>query len=88
MFQVGSGEAVLGDLILSLTNRFQSEPISSVLLDKFSRDIHNNSLSEKLAKKTKKQVFLSYNINLDDPNFHQKVQDRIFEELAISPECF
>ena len=69
-------------------NRFQSEPISSVLLDKFSRDIQSTSLSEKLAKKTKKQVFLSYNINFDDPNFHQKVQDRIFEEIALSPESF
>lgn len=41
-----------------------------------------------LASKTKKQIFVSYNIQNTDNSFILLVENRIKEEMAASPEKF
>lgn len=41
-----------------------------------------------LARKTKKQVFVSYNLQNTDSNFALLVENRIKEEMEAFPEKF
>ena len=90
--QVGlSGHPVLSDLCLALQNKYNpSTPLTTTILPtgNAADSTYSVSLSQRLAKKTAKQVFISYNIASDDPELHQEIQARIFEELSIAPDNF
>ncbi|NXL85928.1 PSMG4 protein, partial [Alectura lathami] len=47
-----------------------------------------NGLFCVLARKTKKQVFVSYNLQNTDSNFALLVENRIKEEMMAFPEKF
>lgn len=88
-FQVGSsGTPVLSDLCLALQNKYQTSPLTTSILHSNTDSTYSTTLSQRLAKKTSKQVFISYNIDSDDPELHQEIQARIFEELSLDPENF
>ncbi|XP_034439125.1 proteasome assembly chaperone 4 [Hippoglossus hippoglossus] len=83
---VGSAP-VLSNMAVSMSGKCDSMPLSTLLLGDPSNTAPN-SLSQRLAKKTKKQVFVSYNLPMTDSNLGLLVENRIKKELELHPEHF
>ncbi|XP_015131501.2 proteasome assembly chaperone 4 isoform X1 [Gallus gallus] len=62
-------------------------PVSTSLLGDPS-DTASACLAQRLAKKTKKQVFVSYNLPNTDSSFTLLIENRIKEEMMAFPEKF
>ncbi|TDH08920.1 hypothetical protein EPR50_G00102810 [Perca flavescens] len=83
---VGSSP-VLSNLAVSMSSRYDSMPLSTLVMGDPSNTA-SNSLAERLAKKTKKQVFVSYSLPMTDSNLSLSVENRIKKELELHPEHF
>ncbi|XP_034035266.1 proteasome assembly chaperone 4 [Thalassophryne amazonica] len=83
---VGSSP-VLSNLAISMSSRYDSMPLSTLILGDPS-DSTPNSLAQRLAKKTKKQVFVSYSLPTTDSSLGLLVENRIKKELELHPEHF
>ncbi|CAJ1061203.1 proteasome assembly chaperone 4 [Xyrichtys novacula] len=83
---VGSAP-VLSNLAVSMSSKYDSMPLSTLVLGDPSNTAPN-SLAQRLAKKTKKQVFVSYSIPMTDSNLGLLVENRIKKELELHPEHF
>ncbi|XP_033263882.1 proteasome assembly chaperone 4 isoform X5 [Orcinus orca] len=62
-------------------------PVSTALLGDMS-DTTSTGLAQRLARKTSKQVFVSYNLPNTDSSFTLLVENRIKEEMEAFPEKF
>ncbi|KAM9307803.1 proteasome assembly chaperone 4 [Gastrophryne carolinensis] len=77
----------LCNLAVAMNSRFDSAPVStSVIGDK--SDSTSSSFAQRLAKKTKKQVFASINIPNSDTQLMLLVEKRIKQEMESFPEKF
>ncbi|XP_033821224.1 proteasome assembly chaperone 4 [Periophthalmus magnuspinnatus] len=83
---VGSSP-VLSNLAVSMSSRYDSMPLSSLVMGDPSNTAAN-TLAQRLAKRTKKQVFVSYSLAVTDCNLSLLVENRIKKELELHPECF
>ncbi|KAM9849035.1 proteasome assembly chaperone 4 [Aulostomus maculatus] len=83
---VGSSP-VLSNLAVSMSSKYDSMPLSTLVLGDPS-DTAPNSLAQRLAKKTKKQVFVSYSLPVTDASLSLLVENRIKTELERHPELF
>ncbi|KAJ7338488.1 hypothetical protein JRQ81_012380 [Phrynocephalus forsythii] len=83
---VGEGPE-LGNLAVAMCNPRDSIPASSLLFGDAS-DSTSSSLAQRLASKTKKQIFASYNVRNTDSSFILLVENRIKEEMAAFPDKF
>ncbi|XP_040287911.1 proteasome assembly chaperone 4 [Bufo bufo] len=79
--------ATLCNLAVAMCSRFDSMPLSSQILGDQS-DTTSSSFAQRLAKKTKKQVFASVNIPTNDSQLMLLVEKRIKEEMDSFPEKF
>ncbi|KAJ8276855.1 hypothetical protein GJAV_G00068660 [Gymnothorax javanicus] len=77
----------LSNLAVAMSSKYDSMPLSTLVLGDPS-DTTPNSLSQRLAKKTKKQVFVSYNLPTTEANLTLLVEERIKKELEMFPEKF
>ncbi|KAL8182478.1 UNVERIFIED_CONTAM: proteasome (prosome, macropain) assembly chaperone 4 [Gekko kuhli] len=77
----------LSNLAVAMCTPRDSIPTSTLLLGDTS-DNTSNSLAQRLASKTKKQIFVSYNIKNTDSSFILLVENRIKEEMTAFPEKF
>uniref|UniRef100_G3NMH6 Proteasome assembly chaperone 4 n=1 Tax=Gasterosteus aculeatus aculeatus TaxID=481459 RepID=G3NMH6_GASAC len=78
---VGSSP-VLSNLAVSMGSRYDSMPLSTLVMGDPSNTAAN-SMAQRLAKKTKKQVFVSYSLPMTDSNLSLSVEQRIKKELHI-----
>ncbi|KAL6485817.1 hypothetical protein MHYP_G00052090 [Metynnis hypsauchen] len=78
---------VLSNLAVSMNSKFDSMPLSTLVLGD-SSDTTPNSLAQRLTKKTKKQVFVSYNLPVTDSNLTLLVENRIRKEMELHPDKF
>ncbi|MCI4395814.1 hypothetical protein PGIGA_G00196360 [Pangasianodon gigas] len=78
---------VLSNLAVSMNSRFDSMPLSTLVLGD-SSDTTPTSLAQRLTKKTKKQVFVSYNLPVTDSNLTLLVENRIKKEMELHPDKF
>lgn len=83
---VGSSP-VLSNLAVSMSSKYDSMPLSTLVMGDPSNTAPN-SLAQRLAKKTKKQVFVSYSLPVTDSNLSLLVENRIKKELELHPEHF
>ncbi|KAK5869475.1 hypothetical protein PBY51_024187 [Eleginops maclovinus] len=83
---VGSSP-VLSNLAVSMSSKYDSMPLSTLVMGDPSNTAAN-SLAQRLAKKTKKQVYVSYSLPMTDNNFSLLVENRIKKELELHPEHF
>ncbi|XP_019133046.2 proteasome assembly chaperone 4 [Larimichthys crocea] len=83
---VGSSP-VLENLAVSMSSRYDSMPLSTLVMGDPSNTAPN-SLAQRLAKKTKKQVYVSYSLPMTDSNLGLLVENRIKKELELHPEHF
>ncbi|KAM4028040.1 proteasome assembly chaperone 4 [Anomaloglossus baeobatrachus] len=79
--------ATLCNLAVAMCSRFDSIPLSSLILGDKS-DTTSGSFAQRLAKKTKKQVFASINIPTNDNQLMLLIEKRIKEEMEFFPEKF
>ncbi|XP_048363231.1 proteasome assembly chaperone 4 [Sphaerodactylus townsendi] len=84
---VGEEPPQLSNLAVAMCTPRDSIPVSTSLLGDAS-DSTSNSLAQRLASKTKKQIFVSYNIKNTDSSFTLLVENRIKEEMTAFPEKF
>ncbi|KAG8003387.1 Proteasome assembly chaperone 4 [Nibea albiflora] len=83
---VGSSP-VLSNLAVSMSSKYDSMPLSTLVMGDPSNTTPN-SLAQRLAKKTKKQVYVSYSLPMTDSNLSLLVENRIKKELELHPEHF
>ncbi|XP_026202016.1 proteasome assembly chaperone 4 [Anabas testudineus] len=83
---VGSSP-VLSNLAVSMSSKYDAMPLSTLVIGDPS-DTAPNSMAQRLAKKTKKQVFVSYSLPMTDSNLSLLVENRIKKELELHPEHF
>ncbi|XP_067146896.1 proteasome assembly chaperone 4 isoform X1 [Apteryx mantelli] len=83
---VGAAPA-LASLAVAMCNPRDSVPVSASLLGDPS-DPAAVSLARRLARKTKKQIFVSYNLQNTDSSFSLLIENRIKEEMMAFPEKF
>ncbi|XP_040859236.1 proteasome assembly chaperone 4-like [Ochotona curzoniae] len=77
----------LRNLAVAMCSRYDSIPVSTHLLGDAS-DTSSTGLAQRLARKTNKQVFVSYNLQNTDSNFALLMENRIMEEMEAFPEKF
>ncbi|XP_028659845.1 proteasome assembly chaperone 4 [Erpetoichthys calabaricus] len=78
---------VLDNLAVAMCSRFDSVPLSTLVLGDTS-DTTSNCLAQRLAKKTGKQVFVSYNIPRIESNLTLLIENRIKKEMELLPDKF
>ncbi|XP_054645199.1 proteasome assembly chaperone 4 [Dunckerocampus dactyliophorus] len=83
---VGSSP-LLSNLAVSMSSRYDPMPLSTLVMGDPSNTAPN-SLARRLAKKTGKQVFVSYNLPATDSSLSLLVENRIKKELELHPEKF
>ncbi|CAG03670.1 unnamed protein product [Tetraodon nigroviridis] len=77
----------LSNLAVSMCSKYDSVPLSTLVMGDPSNTAPN-ALAQRLAKKTRKQVFVSYSLPGSDPNMSLLVENRIKTELQLHPEHF
>ncbi|KAG7488345.1 hypothetical protein MATL_G00034060 [Megalops atlanticus] len=77
----------LSNLAVAMSSKYDSMPLSTLVLGDPS-DTAPNSLAQRLAKKTKKQVFVSYNLPSTEANLTLLVENRIKKEMELFPDKF
>ncbi|KAL7396679.1 hypothetical protein ABVT39_009753 [Epinephelus coioides] len=83
---VGSSP-VLSNMAVSMSSKYDSMPLSTLIMGDPSNTAPN-SLAQRLAKKTQKQVYVSYSLPMTDSNISLLVENRIKKELELHPEHF
>ncbi|XP_031725548.1 proteasome assembly chaperone 4 [Anarrhichthys ocellatus] len=83
---VGSSP-VLSNLAVSMGSRYDSMPLSTLVMGDPSNTAPN-SMAQRLAKKTKKQVYVSYSLPMTNSNISLLVESRIKKEVELHPEHF
>lgn len=78
---------VLSNLAVSMNSKYDSMPLSSLVMGDPSNTAAH-TLAQRLAKRTKKQVFVSYSLAVTDCNLSLLVENRIKKELELHPEHF
>lgn len=77
----------LSNLAVSMCSKYDPMPLSTLVLGDPSNTAPN-SLAQRLAKKTQKQVYVSYSLPATDANVSLLVEERIKKELELHPERF
>ncbi|XP_028912295.1 proteasome assembly chaperone 4-like [Ornithorhynchus anatinus] len=77
----------LRNLAVAMCSRYDSIPLTTSLIGDAS-DTTSNSKAQRLARKTKKQVFVSYILQNTDCNFTLLIENRIKEEMEAFPVKF
>ncbi|XP_052584541.1 proteasome assembly chaperone 4 isoform X1 [Peromyscus eremicus] len=77
----------LRNLAVAMCSRYDPIPVCTSLFGDTS-DTTSSGLAQRLARKTSKQVFVSYNLPNTDNNFTLLVENRIKEEMETFPEKF
>ncbi|XP_030358716.1 proteasome assembly chaperone 4 [Strigops habroptila] len=83
---VGAAPA-LASLAVAMCSPRDSIPVAASLLGDPS-DTASACLAQRLASKTKKQIFVSYNLQNTDSSFTLLIENRIKEEMMAFPEKF
>lgn len=84
---MGGGAPHLRKLAVAMCSRFDSIPVCISLLADIS-EATSTGLARRLARRTSKQVFVSYDLSNTDSDFTLLVENRIIEEMETFPEQF
>ncbi|XP_053322856.1 proteasome assembly chaperone 4 [Spea bombifrons] len=79
--------AGLSNLAAAMCSRFDTVPLSTLIFGDTS-DTTSSSFAQRLAKKTKKQVFASVNIPNNNSQLMLLIEERIKKEMETFPEKF
>ncbi|KAF7267273.1 proteasome assembly chaperone 4 [Rhynchophorus ferrugineus] len=74
------------NIVMAMKTRFSDTPCSTTLMGNLTELVGNN-IASRLSKKLEKPVYLSFNLD-DDKVLVPLVEERLFQEIQQSPECF
>uniref|UniRef100_UPI00398F50FC proteasome assembly chaperone 4 n=1 Tax=Pristiophorus japonicus TaxID=55135 RepID=UPI00398F50FC len=77
----------ISNLAVAMCTKFDPMPVSTLVLGDAS-DTTPNSVAQRLAKKTGKQVFISYNLPNTNTSLSLQVENRIKQEMDAHPDKF
>ncbi|KAJ3320746.1 hypothetical protein HDV06_005039 [Boothiomyces sp. JEL0866] len=75
------GEAVTGQLdqlAVALKSPYQDTPIASTLIKPTMENL-SETIAKKLSQRFRKQFFVSFNLEMKDPEISSKIQAKLFE---------
>lgn len=78
----------LSDLSLGIQNPNSPNPIATKIMGTASADTTSLGLAERLSKKLKKPVYVSFNVSVINNNVLENIERRLVEEIEINPEKF
>ncbi|CAG7641578.1 unnamed protein product [Allacma fusca] len=86
---IGTKTGVLNNMALSMPTPYDQGgiPLSTQIFGAADHS-QSSSLAAKLAKRTNKPFYVSWNVPDSDPRFCQAVDRRLFEEIAVKPGKF
>ena len=87
MLWVGSKPAELTNLAMAMATKFDAVPMVTSIMGDASNP-SSSSLSQKLSRRSKKQVFVSYNLPTGDGLMMPEVEKKLIEEMTVCPEKF
>ncbi|XP_006634627.1 proteasome assembly chaperone 4 [Lepisosteus oculatus] len=79
--------SVLSNLAVAMCSKYDSVPLATLVFGD-SSDTSPSSLAQRLTKKTKKQVFVSYNLPSTEANLTLLVENRVKKEMELFPDKF
>ncbi|EDO37073.1 predicted protein, partial [Nematostella vectensis] len=84
-FWIGTS-ASLSNLCVAMQTKYEDMPATSCLLGTIA-DVTSSTLAQKLAKRTKKQIFVSYNLQMDT-SYMSLVEKAVIDEMQNVPDMF
>ncbi|CAH1779529.1 unnamed protein product [Owenia fusiformis] len=86
-FMVWIGDSPkLDNFSMAMQTKFEKSPITTSVMGD-SSDPTSEAIAQKLAKRSHKQTFVSYNLSTEAA-LVPLVEQRLFEEMKIHPEYF
>jgi proteasome assembly chaperone 4 len=79
--------ASMTDLAVAMPTRFNAVPITTKLIGP-TDNLTSSQLAQRLAKRTGKQCFLSYNLPNLPGTSQELIEQRLMEEMTTLPNCF
>ena len=75
------------DFALAMSTPYDKSPTTVKILGDPS-SFTSSTLASRLSKRCKKPVFVSFNISESNQELFAKIEERLVEEMMISPDCF
>lgn len=80
-------EPAFKDLSLAMNTAYENSPTPVKILGDAS-SLTSSTLASRLSKRCKKPVFVSFNVPESNQEFFVKIEERLLEEMVMTPECF
>ncbi|KAI9565866.1 hypothetical protein GHT06_009663 [Daphnia sinensis] len=80
-------EPAFKDFALAMSTSYEKSPTTVKILGDAS-SLTSSTLASRLSKRCKKPVFVSFNISESNQELFTKIEERLLEEILISPESF
>lgn len=81
------GEPTFNDLSLAMKTNYEKFPTSVKILGDTST-LTSSNLASRLSKRCQKPVFVSFNIPESSQEMFMKIEEKLIEEITVTPECF
>lgn len=75
------------DFAVAMSTPYEKSPTTIKILGDPS-SLTSSTLASRLSKRCKKPVFVSFNISETNQELFTKIEERLLEEIIISPELF
>ncbi|XKL61924.1 hypothetical protein PGB90_001757 [Kerria lacca] len=79
---------LFSDLSFGIKSLYSPYPVATKILGTASTDTTSLTIAEKLCKKLKKPVYLSFNVPITSNYLLEEVEKRLNEEIEINCEIF
>lgn len=79
---------LLSDLSYGIQSPYASYPITTKILGSASPDVTSLTMAERLSKKLKKPVYVSFNLPVTNKQIIEEIEIRLNEEIEINREMF
>ncbi|XP_076653428.1 proteasome assembly chaperone 4 [Halictus rubicundus] len=77
---------IMNDLSFAIVSPFAKEPLTTKIMGPISDETSSN-FAKRLSKKLSKPVYVSFNVEVDNPSM-RALEMKLKDELAAHPEAF
>lgn len=81
-------EPVFKELSLAVGTAYDKTPTAVKLIGNNLSSMISSSLASRLSKRCNKSVFVSFNLPEDNNDLVTNIEDRLLEEMKMSPQFF
>lgn len=79
---------LLSDLSYGIQSPYASYPITTKILGTASPDVTSLTMAERLSKKLKKPVYVSFNLPVTNKQLFEEIEIRLNEEIELNRDMF